>query len=547
MLPSFRHCCRLVLCGEQTGCARIRPGVSRYAPPVLTIRCQKCPTVVRVFSKSAVIKQTKSGRTDVSRLADFITNKGVFQMVSEGEAIQTWAKWFNSEGLEPRIRDYVNVTSKLIWQRQAIFLAATVLAASYYDMSQVLACYAAVLFTEVFDLLLVRWVRAWKNHDPETGRKLLRGITINTVLSAVAIANFVINITIQQGAGGHFTPLFFLFAASLFAAMNNSQIMQVLILRLSIYAGTFVFIALYDILRLRPPIQSTLWLEFFTVVFVLYFIMDVSFVFFKQYQAGLRQLEKIKEENERTKAAYEIKSQFLATVSHELRTPLTSIKASLDLINAGTLGEVPATLKPALSIAAKNGKRLSDLINDLLDLQKIEAGEMVFRFETVNVRDLVQEAVEANEGYADQFKMKLATSFPADDLFIKGDSSRLMQVMANLLSNALKFSHEGGTVLARVEPRGNRVRISVRDNGVGIPEDAKARVFGKFSQVDSSDVRKVGGTGLGLSITKEIVERHDGTVDYDSRVGEGTTFYVEFDRVAMDGESEADGGAAEAA
>ena len=116
-----------------------------------------------------------------------------------------------------------------------------------------------------------------------------------------------------------------------------------------------------------------------------------------------------------------------------------------------------------------------------------------------------------------------------------GDSSRLIQVMDNLLSNALKFSDEGGAVKVLVETLGVRVRISVHDEGVGIPEGAKDRVFGKFSQVDSSDVRKFGGTGLGLNITKQIVERHKATIDYVSELGVGSIFYIEFARLTEKG------------
>lgn len=441
-----------------------------------------------------------------------------------------WMEWFGTEHLDERIRDYVEAISKLVWQRQVIFIAATILAAFYFDPVKSFACYSAVAFTEVLDLLLVPSVRNWRGKDPRKTRQLLLRISINTILSASAISYFVISISMQQSAGGHFTPLFFLFAAALFAAMNNSQMMGVLLLRLAIYGGAFLFIAFYDLVRYNPPLTSASWLEFFTIVFVLYFILDVSLVFYAQYQTRLRQIERIKAENARTKAAYEVKSQFLSTVSHELRTPLTSIKASLDLINAGALGKVPSDLTPALAIAAKNASRLSALIDDLLDLQKIEAGEMVFHFETVNVRELVEEAIESNKGYADHLDIKVTTSFPRDDIFIEGDHSRLMQVLANLLSNALKFSHEGGTVQVGALLTGEKVRIWVRDNGVGIPENSKDKVFGKFSQVDSSDVRRVGGTGLGMSITKQIVERHDGKVDYESELGNGSTFYVELDR-----------------
>ncbi len=200
-------------------------------------------------------------------------------------------------------------------------------------------------------------------------------------------------------------------------------------------------------------------------------------------------------------------------------------------MNTGVLGEVPDNLKPALIIAAKNGQRLADLIDDLLDLQKIEAGEMVFHFKTLNVGEMVKEAIESTKSYGEHLGIHVAMVVPKDEVLIRGDPSRLIQVMNNLLSNALKFSDEGGTVRVRVEPRGERVRICVQDEGIGIPENAHDRVFGKFSQVDSSDIRKVGGTGLGMNITKQIVERHDGRVDYESALGQGSTFYVEFDRI----------------
>ncbi len=442
-----------------------------------------------------------------------------------------WSDWFNTTGREQRIKDYINTTMRLLWQRQAIFLASTLLCAFYFDPIRTLACYSGVLFAEVLDLLLIPAVRNWRVGDERTGRIILMRITINTLVSAGTISLFIITLAQQQPVGGHFTPLFFLFAASLFAAMNNSQIIRVLVIRLMVYGSAFLYIAFYDIVRYRPPLSSNTWLEFFTIVFVLYFIVDISLVFYRNYQERLQQLKTIREENERTKAAYEIKSQFLSTVSHELRTPLTSIKASLDLVHTGVLGDVPENLKPALSIAAKNGQRLADLIDDLLDLQKIEAGEMAFRFETIDVCELVKDAIEGTRSYGEQLGIHVTMVLPKDEVQIRGDQQRLMQVMNNLLSNALKFSHEGGTVQVRVEIRGDRVRICVQDEGIGIPKDSRDRVFGKFSQVDSSDIRKVGGTGLGMSITKQIVERHEGKVDYESELGHGSTFYVEFNRL----------------
>lgn len=445
--------------------------------------------------------------------------------------LAAWQTWLDPDGREKQIKDYVVLLNRVVWQRQASFFAAALLAAFYFEPVSVFVCYAAVVLTEALDMRLARASREWDGKDRATGKKILRRIVFNTIVSAMAISLFVMNIAFQQTDGGHFTPLFFLFSASLFAAMYNSQMISILLLRLSIYALAFVFIALLDVVRHAPALDSPIWLEFFTILFVLYFLIDISVKYYLSYQDRLNQMRLIKEENERTKAALEIKSQFLSTVSHELRTPLTSIMGGLDLVNNGVLGEVPDTLKPIIRIAAKNGHQLAKLIDDLLDLQKIEAGEIVFHFKSLDANDLVAEAVESMSGYAHKLGINLAILPGVGDCRFKGDRARMMQVMNNLLSNALKFSRPGGTVSVHVDTVGTRVRIAVQDQGVGIPKDAKDRVFGKFSQVDSSDVRKVGGTGLGLNISKQIVDRHKGTIDYVSELGAGSTFSIEFERV----------------
>lgn len=437
--------------------------------------------------------------------------------------------WDSLGHLEQRLKDYIEVSKKLIWQRQAIFLAATVLGAAYFDPLIAITCYALVLFSEGLDMVLSWRFGRWTDHDPARAQSFLIWVILNTLFSAVAISLFVIMVARQQPpGGGHFTPLFFLFAASLFAAMNNHQLIPALGLRLAIYAGAFVTISLMDILPDPPPLTSMAWLQFFTTVFVLYFILDVSLVFLKLYRKGLKQLDDLRLEHERTLQAYEVKSKFLSTVSHELRTPLTSIKASVDLINSGVLGDLPDKMQPILQIAGKNAKRLSDLINDLLDVQKIEAGEMVYRFATVNLRHLVLESVEANQGFANQLGIGIRTEFPESDAHVEGDEARLMQVMANLLSNALKFSRKGSDVVVGVTRVAGRVRISVTDSGIGIAQGSRELVFGKFTQIDSSDQRRVGGTGLGMHISKQIVEKHNGIIDFTSTEGQGTTFFVEF-------------------
>jgi signal transduction histidine kinase len=294
---------------------------------------------------------------------------------------------------------------------------------------------------------------------------------------------------------------------------------------------TFFAIGLMDILAVRPDLSSELWLQFFTVVFVTFFIIDISFRFLAIYRRNMSQLKALQEEHERTKVAYRAKSQFVAIVSHELRTPLTSIKGSLDLINSGMLGPIPEKMESILGIAGKNSERLAHLINDILDLQKIEAGEVNYRFAPVDVAELVREAVEANTSFANTMEVTLVARIEdAPDVLARGDDRRLMQVMSNMISNAIKFSHKRGTVTVTYALEQDKIRISVIDTGIGIPEDSRDVVFGKFTQVDASDQREVGGTGLGMNISQKIAEAHGGRIDYVSEYGKGTTFFIELNR-----------------
>jgi signal transduction histidine kinase len=454
--------------------------------------------------------------------------------------LATRAEWFSSCGREQRVKDYIDLSNQLVWKRQGSFFAAAALAAFYFDPYSIFASYLIVVLTEVLDIRLGRQSKAWDGQDPITGQRILKRIAFNTTASAVAINFFVINIALQQSSTGHFTPLFFLFSASVFAAMYNSQMKGILLLRLSIYSFAFLYIALLDVFRHFPPLSSEIWLEFFTIIFVLYFIADIAVKFYQDYHERLAKMILIKKENERTKAALEVKSQFLSTVSHELRTPLTSIIGSLELMKSERLVALPDNLKPLLRIAAKNGQRLASLVEDLLDLQKFEAGEIALNFDRIDANALVDEAVESTAGYASKLEIAVIAERYREDCFIAGDRKRLIQVMSNLLSNALKFSDDGGAVKVKVEALGSRIRISVNDEGVGIPEGSRDNVFGKFSQVDSSDIRKVGGTGLGLHIAKRIIERHKGIIDYESELGVGSTFYIELDRLRDIGEMIAD-------
>ncbi|MBC7668840.1 MAG: CHASE3 domain-containing protein [Gemmatimonadaceae bacterium] len=223
----------------------------------------------------------------------------------------------------------------------------------------------------------------------------------------------------------------------------------------------------------------------------------------------------------------QMKSEFVSTVSHELRTPLTSIAGSLGLLAGGAGGELSERTGRLVGIAHANSQRLVRLINDILDTEKIESGQMTFAMEAMDVVELARRALDAMQGLADELGVKLVLT-ASEALTVRGDADRLAQVLTNLLSNAAKFSPKDATVevsISRLE--GGRARVSVRDHGPGVPESFRQRIFSKFAQADGSDTRRLGGTGLGLAICREIVERHGGRIFFDSPPGEGATFHVD--------------------
>ncbi|RVT46793.1 PAS domain S-box protein [Rheinheimera sediminis] len=222
-----------------------------------------------------------------------------------------------------------------------------------------------------------------------------------------------------------------------------------------------------------------------------------------------------------------LKNRFVSTVSHELRTPLTSIHGALGLILGNALGEPDPKIRAMLELAEQNSQRLIRLINDILDMQKIEAGQMTFNFAKVQLQPLLHCAVEQMAGYAEQHKVRLELGAVSDDLWVWADSNRLMQVLANLLSNAAKFSFADSLVNIQVSQQNEQIRIAIIDQGPGIEEEFKASIFRPFSQSDTSDVRNFGGTGLGLSISKSIIEQHGGSLAFESTLGQGSSFYVD--------------------
>lgn len=223
----------------------------------------------------------------------------------------------------------------------------------------------------------------------------------------------------------------------------------------------------------------------------------------------------------------QMQKEFISTVSHELRTPLTSISGSLGLVLGGVTGELPDKAKELLIIANNNGERLIHLINDILDIEKMSAGKMHFDLNVIDIIPVISKAIDANKGYGEKLNVSFTfKSTSTTPLMVNIDEKRIEQVMSNLLSNAAKYSPTNEQVTISLEALEHKVRISVHDQGKGIPEEFRANIFDKFSQADSSDTRQKGGTGLGLHITRAIVEEHKGQIDFSCEEGQGTTFNV---------------------
>ncbi|WP_246660965.1 MULTISPECIES: PAS domain S-box protein [unclassified Tardiphaga] len=222
-----------------------------------------------------------------------------------------------------------------------------------------------------------------------------------------------------------------------------------------------------------------------------------------------------------------LKEEFVSTVSHELRTPLTSIAGSLGLLAGQWSGKLPESAARLLSIAHKNSQRLVRLINDILDIEKIESGRVVFNSVRVSAKSIVEQAIEDNRGFALGYGVGIQLDPASIDCELNVDPDRLCQVITNLLSNAAKFSPSSGDVIVSVRSYAAMVRIAVRDYGSGVPESFSPHIFGKFAQADGTISKDKGGTGLGLSIVKQIVLRLGGEVGFIDAAGGGTEFWVD--------------------
>jgi PAS domain S-box-containing protein len=223
----------------------------------------------------------------------------------------------------------------------------------------------------------------------------------------------------------------------------------------------------------------------------------------------------------------QMKDQFIATVSHELRTPLTSINGALALLNSAALGQIPANMQRLLKVAFGNSERLTQLVNDLLDIEKLSAGKMPFDIQPLQVKAELHKAIENIQLFANQHQVQLHILPPVTTLVVLADSLSLQQVFTNLLSNAIKFSIKDGMVSLSAWQKDKMIRIEVKDTGNGIPLPFQSRIFERFAQADDSNQRQNRGTGLGLAICKELLEQMQGDIGFISEVGRGTTFYFD--------------------
>jgi PAS domain S-box-containing protein len=230
-------------------------------------------------------------------------------------------------------------------------------------------------------------------------------------------------------------------------------------------------------------------------------------------------------QNERLRELDRLKDEFISLVSHELRTPLTSIRGYLELLLDGGGGDLTEDQYRFLAVVDRNSKRLMHLVGDLLFLAQIEAGKLALELDDVDLDEVVAEAVEAAQPIADEMGIELQAHVEPTPIMV-GDRSRLGQLLDNLISNALKFTPDGGSVDVWVSSLDGQVVMEVRDTGMGIPPAEQADLFDRFFRSSEATERAIPGTGLGLTIVKAIVERHRGSIEVESASGEGTTMRV---------------------
>jgi PAS domain S-box-containing protein len=229
-----------------------------------------------------------------------------------------------------------------------------------------------------------------------------------------------------------------------------------------------------------------------------------------------------------------LKSEFISTVSHELRTPLTSIQGSLSLLENGVASKLPEAALKLITLASRNSQRLIILINDLLDIEKLAAGKMALNLSSIDLVTLVKQSIRDNGGYGLKYEVQYVLGEHPEKQLVNADSVRLAQVLANLLSNAAKFSDKANQVDIRILDAEHQVCVEIEDHGQGIPEDFQGEIFNSFAQANNGDTRQQGGTGLGLKISKSLIEAMHGSIGFRTTIGTGTVFWFKLSKAVAD-------------
>jgi signal transduction histidine kinase len=260
--------------------------------------------------------------------------------------------------------------------------------------------------------------------------------------------------------------------------------------------------------------------------------VDVSLSVFKNPEdeavrtiAIIRDVTERRKAEEKLKETMEIKSQFISTVSHELRTPLAAMKEGIAIILDGVAGRINKKQKKFLDIAKRNVDRLENMINDILDFQKLEAEKIVLHIQNNDIKQVAMEVYETMTLYAKKNGINLSFDIEDNLPLVKFDRDRIVQVLINLLGNAIKYTPKGGKAFLSVQHRNEELVISVRDTGVGIPKNELPKIFERFYRSEKQR-EEVQGTGLGLSIAHKIIMKHGGRIEVESEVGHGATFAV---------------------
>ncbi|MBA7622747.1 Alkaline phosphatase synthesis sensor protein PhoR [subsurface metagenome] len=239
----------------------------------------------------------------------------------------------------------------------------------------------------------------------------------------------------------------------------------------------------------------------------------------------IRDITERKKAEEALKETLEMKSQFISTVSHELRTPLAAIKEGVSIVLDEVSGKLNKKQKKFLDIAKRNTDRLSVLIDGVLDFQKLEAGRMKLDIQSNNIEEVVSEAHEIMALYTKKNEVELSFELAEDLPKAKFDRAKIIQVLTNLVSNAIKFTPEKGRVSVSIQHQNEELIITVSDTGMGIPKEALPKIFERFYRIDRPG-KQIQGTGLGLAIVHKIVMMHSGRIEVESEVARGTTFTI---------------------